>query len=200
MRQPHMLHTFYRSRWNISYYTVFDNGRLVDEWSAHGRKNMFSQPVSNEMQSNQGHPELYGSLAAELLQQRTPLPGLLLMIPNMYKIWAFARRFSCIGKGNRFTPFRYSGIRMLWPAARLVCSYQLQMSRKLWIWANRPFMRYKIPNSVSSFFDGSDLHEQQKIELLIMSRYGHLSIITQLMSSGAFAKPERPTIRAQHKP
>jgi pyruvate-ferredoxin/flavodoxin oxidoreductase len=61
----------------------------VDEWSAHGRKNLFGQTVRvAEMQSEAGAAgALHGSLAAGAFTSTfTASQGLLLMIPNMYKI------------------------------------------------------------------------------------------------------------------
>jgi pyruvate-ferredoxin/flavodoxin oxidoreductase len=64
-------------------------GEYVDEWAAHGRKNMFGQVVSvSELQSEGGAAgAVHGSLAAgSLTSTFTASQGLLLMIPNMYKI------------------------------------------------------------------------------------------------------------------
>ena len=64
-------------------------GEYVDEWAAHGRKNMFGQVVSvSELQSEGGASgAVHGSLAAGVLTSTfTASQGLLLMIPNMYKI------------------------------------------------------------------------------------------------------------------
>ena len=64
-------------------------GEYVDEWAAHGRKNMFGQVVSvSELQSEGGAAgAVHGSLAAGSLSSTyTASQGLLLMIPNMYKI------------------------------------------------------------------------------------------------------------------
>ena len=61
----------------------------VDEWSAHGMKNLFGQTVKvSELQSEAGAAgALHGSLAAGALSTTyTASQGLLLMIPNMYKI------------------------------------------------------------------------------------------------------------------
>ena len=62
---------------------------LVDEWSANGRKNIFGQEVKvTEMQSEAGAAgAVHGSLSAGALTTTfTASQGLLLMIPNMYKI------------------------------------------------------------------------------------------------------------------
>jgi len=61
----------------------------VDEWSAHGLKNIFGQQVKVvELQSEGGAAgAVHGSLAAGALTTTfTASQGLLLMIPNMYKI------------------------------------------------------------------------------------------------------------------
>ena len=61
----------------------------VDEWVAQGRKNIFGQPVKvMEMQSEAGAAgAVHGSLqAGALTTTYTASQGLLLMIPNMYKI------------------------------------------------------------------------------------------------------------------
>ncbi len=61
----------------------------VDEWSARGRKNIFGQTVAvQEMQSEGGAAgAVHGSLQAGALTTTfTASQGLLLMIPNMYKI------------------------------------------------------------------------------------------------------------------
>ncbi|MGG7078031.1 pyruvate:ferredoxin (flavodoxin) oxidoreductase [Clostridium sardiniense] len=61
----------------------------VDEWVAQGKKNIFGQPVKvMEMQSEGGAAgAVHGSLqAGALTTTYTASQGLLLMIPNMYKI------------------------------------------------------------------------------------------------------------------
>lgn len=62
---------------------------FVDEWSANGMKNMFGQTVKvTEMQSEAGAAgAVHGSLQAGALTTTfTASQGLLLKIPNMYKI------------------------------------------------------------------------------------------------------------------
>ncbi len=62
---------------------------VADEWSAAGRKNLFGQTVKiAEMQSEAGAAgAVHGSLVAGALTSTfTASQGLLLMIPNMYKI------------------------------------------------------------------------------------------------------------------
>ncbi|RKX50498.1 MAG: hypothetical protein DRP32_02330, partial [Thermotogae bacterium] len=62
---------------------------FIDAWAANGRKNLFGQTVKVvEMQSEGGASgAVHGSLAAGALTTTfTASQGLLLMIPNMYKI------------------------------------------------------------------------------------------------------------------
>ncbi|MDD3244238.1 MAG: pyruvate:ferredoxin (flavodoxin) oxidoreductase, partial [Eubacteriales bacterium] len=62
---------------------------VADTWSAYGRKNLFGQELKiSEMQSEGGAAgAVHGSLAAGALTSTfTASQGLLLMIPNMYKI------------------------------------------------------------------------------------------------------------------
>ncbi|MBW2015520.1 MAG: pyruvate:ferredoxin (flavodoxin) oxidoreductase [Deltaproteobacteria bacterium] len=64
-------------------------GEYCDEWAAHGRKNIFGQVLKVvEMQSEAGAAgAVHGALAAGALSTTfTASQGLLLMIPNMYKI------------------------------------------------------------------------------------------------------------------
>ncbi len=61
----------------------------VDEWAANGRKNIFGEPVQvQEMQSEGGAAAaMHGALQAGALTTTfTASQGLLLMIPNMYKV------------------------------------------------------------------------------------------------------------------
>lgn len=61
----------------------------IDEWSAHGRKNIFGETVKvSEMQSEGGAAgAVHGSLQAGALTSTfTASQGLMLMLPNMYKI------------------------------------------------------------------------------------------------------------------
>src|SRR3989475_123278 len=64
-------------------------GELADEWSAHGRPNVWGTvPEVVEMQSEAGAAgTVHGALQAGALTTTfTASQGLLLMIPNMYKI------------------------------------------------------------------------------------------------------------------
>ncbi len=62
---------------------------VIDEWAAHGRKNIFGQTVDVvELQSEAGASgAVHGSLSAgSFTTTFTASQGLLLMLPNMYKI------------------------------------------------------------------------------------------------------------------
>ncbi len=64
-------------------------GEVADEWAAQGRKNIFGQAmIVRQMQSEAGAAgAVHGALAAGALATTfTASQGLLLMIPNMYKI------------------------------------------------------------------------------------------------------------------
>ena len=64
-------------------------GEYCDEWAAHGRKNIYGQVLKVvEMQSEAGAAgSVHGALSAGALSTTfTASQGLLLMIPNMYKI------------------------------------------------------------------------------------------------------------------
>lgn len=85
----------------------------VDEWAAGGRKNIFGETVKVvEMQSEAGAAgALHGSLQAGALSTTfTASQGLLLMIPNMYKIPEnFFRAYSMSRREpSPHMPFPYS--------------------------------------------------------------------------------------------
>src|SRR5262249_29051753 len=64
-------------------------GELADDWAAHGERNLWGQvPVVQEMQSEGGAAgAIHGSLQTGALTTTfTSSQGLLLMVPNMYKI------------------------------------------------------------------------------------------------------------------
>ncbi len=112
----------------------------TDEWATQGRKNMFGQEVQvTEMQSEAGAAgAVHGSLAAGALTTTyTASQGLLLMIPNLYKIAGeqltrcIQRICTCSGKPRiinlwrSFRRLRLSSDRML------QCCVNLPY-RKLW--------------------------------------------------------------------
>ena len=97
---------------------------LVDEWSAHGKKNMFGQEVKVvEMQSEAGAAgAMHGSLAAGALHLPLRPRGLLLMIPNLYKMAGnFCREYCMFQPEQPQTrPFLFEITRMLWLADKPV--------------------------------------------------------------------------------
>jgi len=147
----------------------------VDEWSAHGKKNMFDQPVKVvEMQSEAGAAGVvHGSLAAGALTTTyTASQGLLLMIPNMYKISGellpgvfhvsaraiAAHALSIFGDHQDVMACRQTGFALL-------ASSSVQEVMDLGATAHLCAIKSSIP--FLHFFDGfRTSHEQQKIETL----------------------------------
>ncbi|MGC6768396.1 pyruvate:ferredoxin (flavodoxin) oxidoreductase [Enterococcus sp. LJL51] len=148
---------------------------LVDQWSAEGRKNLFGQPVKIvEMQSEAGAAGVvHGSLkTGALTTTYTASQGLLLMIPNMYKIagellptvFHVASRAVTTGALNIFGDHgdvmaaRQTGFAML-------CESSVQEVMDLSPVAHLASLESKIP--FMNFFDGfRTSHEIQKIEVL----------------------------------
>lgn len=74
---------------DLSESRLHPSGGATDEWATAGRTNIFGQTVQvTEMQSEAGAAgTVHGSLAAGALTTTyTASQGLLLMIPNLYKI------------------------------------------------------------------------------------------------------------------
>ncbi len=148
---------------------------LVDEWSAHGKKNMFDQPVKViEMQSEAGAAGVvHGSLAAGALTTTyTASQGLLLMIPNMYKIAGellpgvfhvsaravASHALSIFGDHQDVMACRQTGFALL-------ASSNVQEVMDLGAIAHLSAIKSRVP--FLHFFDGfRTSHEQQKIEVL----------------------------------
>jgi len=148
---------------------------LVDEWSAHGKKNMFDQPVKViEMQSEAGAAGVvHGSLAAGALTTTyTASQGLLLMIPNMYKIAGellpgvfhvsaravASHALSIFGDHQDVMACRQTGFALL-------ASSSVQEVMDLGAVAHLCAIKSRVP--FLHFFDGfRTSHEQQKIEAL----------------------------------
>ena len=146
----------------------------VDEWSAHGRKNIFGQTVDVvEMQSEAGAAgAVHGSLVAGALTSTyTASQGLLLMIPNMYKIagerlpgvFHVAARalashaLSIYGDHQDVMAARATGFAML-------ASSSVQESMDLAAVAHLASIKGRLP--FVHFFDGfRTSHELQKIEV-----------------------------------
>ena len=147
----------------------------VDEWAAKGRKNLWGQNVSvQEMQSEAGAAgAVHGSLQAGALTTTfTASQGLLLMIPNMYKIAGelipcvfdvsartLASHSLCIfGDHQDVMACRQTGFAML-------CEGSVQEVMDLTAVAHLATLETCVP--FVNFFDGfRTSHEYHKIELM----------------------------------
>ena len=146
----------------------------ADEWATQGRKNIFGQEVQlTEMQSEAGAAgAVHGSLAAGALTTTfTASQGLLLMIPNMYKI--AGEQLPCVidvsarcvathalnifGDHSDVYACRQTGFAML-------CESSVQEVMDLTPVAHCSAIKGKVP--FINFFDGfRTSHEIQKIEM-----------------------------------
>ncbi len=147
----------------------------VDEWAAAGRKNIFGETVLvQEMQSEGGAAgAVHGSLqAGALTSTYTASQGLLLMIPNMYKIAGellpcvfhvsartlASHALSIFGDHQDVMSTRQTGFAML-------CEGSVQEVMDLAGVAHLSTIKSKVP--FVNFFDGfRTSHEIQKIEAL----------------------------------
>ncbi len=147
----------------------------VDEWAAAGRKNIFGETVLvQEMQSEAGAAgAVHGSLqAGALTTTYTASQGLLLMIPNMYKIAGellpgvfhvsartLASHTLCIfGDHQDVMATRQTGFAML-------CEGSVQEVMDLAAVAHLSAIKGRVP--FVNFFDGfRTSHEIQKVEAL----------------------------------
>ena len=147
----------------------------VDEWSAQGRINLFGDTVKvQEMQSEGGAAgAVHGSLQAGALTTTfTASQGLLLMIPNMYKIAGellpcvfhvsartLASHSLCIfGDHSDVMACRQTGFAML-------CEGSVQEVMDLSAVAHLAALETRVP--FINFFDGfRTSHEYQKIEVM----------------------------------
>ena len=147
----------------------------VDEWAAAGRKNIFGETVLvQEMQSEAGAAgAVHGSLqSGALTTTYTASQGLLLMIPNMYKIAGellpcvfhvsartLASHALCIfGDHQDVMSCRQTGFAML-------CEGSVQEVMDLAAVAHLATIKSRVP--FVNFFDGfRTSHEIQKIEML----------------------------------
>ena len=145
----------------------------TDEWATQGRKNMFGQEVQvTEMQSEAGAAgAVHGSLAAGALTTTyTASQGLLLMIPNLYKIAGeqlpgvfnvsaralASHALSIFGDHSDVYACRQTGVAML-------CESSVQEVMDLTPVAHLAAIKGKVP--FINFFDGfRTSHEIQKIE------------------------------------
>lgn len=178
---------------------------LVDEWSAHGRKNIFGQQVKVvEMQSEAGAAgTVHGSLAAGALTTTfTASQGLLLMVPNMYKIAGellpgvfhvsaravAGHALSIFGDHSDVMACRQTGFALL-------ASSSVQEVMDLAGVAHLSAIKGRVP--FLHFFDGfRTSHEIQKIEVL---EYEDLAKLVDYDAIREFRKralnPERPVTR-----
>ncbi len=145
----------------------------TDEWATQGRKNIFGQEVQvTEMQSEAGAAgTVHGSLAAGALTTTyTASQGLLLMIPNLYKIAGeqlpgvfnvsaralASHALSIFGDHSDVYACRQTGCAML-------CESSVQEVMDLTAVAHMAAIEGRIP--FINFFDGfRTSHEIQKIE------------------------------------
>ena len=178
---------------------------LVDEWSANGRKNIFGQQVRVvEMQSEAGAAGVvHGSLTAGALTTTfTASQGLLLMIPNIYKIAGellpgvfhvsaravASHALSIFGDHSDVMACRQTG-------AALLAEGSVQEVMDLAPVAHLSAIKGRVP--FINFFDGfRTSHEIQKIEVL---EYDDLAKLVDHDAVREFRKralnPERPAVR-----
>ena len=182
---------------------------LVDQWSAAGKKNIFGTTVKVcEMQSEGGAAgAVHGSLAAGALTTTyTASQGLLLMIPNMYKIAAeqlpcvfhvsartvAAQSLSIFGDHSDVMACRQTGFAML-------AEGNVQEVMDLSAVAHLSAIKGGIP--FINFFDGfRTSHEVQKIAVW---DYDDLAEMCDMDAVRAFRdhalNPERPAMRGSHE-
>ena len=150
-------------------------GEYADSWAAQGKVNMFGQKVEiSEMQSEAGAAgAVHGSLSAGALTTTyTASQGLLLMIPNMYKIAGemlpcvfhvtaralAAQSLSIFGDHADVMACRATGFAMTSAAS-------IQETHDMAIVAHLATLESEVP--FLAFFDGfRTSHEFQKVELL----------------------------------
>ncbi len=182
---------------------------LVDQWSAAGQKNIFGTTVKVcEMQSEGGAAgSVHGSLAAGALTTTyTASQGLLLMIPNMYKIAAemlpcvlhvsartvATQALSIFGDHSDVMACRQTGFAML-------AESNVQEIMDLSAVAHLAAIKGRIP--FINFFDGfRTSHEVQKIAVW---DYADLAEMCDMDAVRAFREhslnPERPAMRGSHE-
>ena len=156
---------------------------VVDEWSAQGRKNIFGQTVSVvEMQSEAGAAgTFHGSLQAGALTTTfTASQGLLLMLPNMYKVAGellpgvfhvsaralASQALSIFGDHQDVMSARMTGCVMLAAGSVQEVADLAPVSHLSAIKGRLPFI---------NFFDGfRTSHEIQKVEVLDYEDYAEM--------------------------
>ncbi len=177
----------------------------VDEWASKGKKNIFGTTVNVvEMQSEGGAAgTVHGSLqSGALTSTYTASQGLLLMIPNMYKIAGellpsvfhvsartlSAHALSIFGDHSDVMGCRMTGFAMLAASSPQEVMDMGAVAHLSTIKGKLPFLH---------FFDGfRTSHEQQKIEVL---DYDDLAPLVDMDAVEAFRKkslnPEHPSTR-----
>jgi pyruvate-ferredoxin/flavodoxin oxidoreductase len=180
-------------------------GELCDEWASHGRTNLWGQlPTVVEMQSEGGAAgALHGALQAGALATTfTASQGLLLMIPNMYKVAGeltpavihvaaralATQALSIFGDHSDVMATRATG----WA---LLCSGSVQEAQDLALIAHVATLEGRVP--FLHFFDGfRTSHEVAKIEPLSPDT------LRAMLDSAAIDRhraralsPGRPTVR-----
>lgn len=182
---------------------------LVDQWSAAGKKNIFGTTVKVcEMQSEGGAAgAVHGSLAAGALTTTyTASQGLLLMIPNMYKMAAeqlpcvfhvsartlATQALSIFGDHSDVMACRQTGFAML-------AETNVQEVMDLSAVAHLSAIKGRIP--FINFFDGfRTSHEVQKIAVW---DYEDLADMCDMEAVSEFRdhalNPERPAMRGSHE-
>ena len=180
-------------------------GEIADEWAAKGRKNIFGQTLTiREMQSEAGAAgAVHGSLAAGALTSTfTASQGLLLMIPNMYKMAGellpavfhvtaraiAGHALSIFGDHADVMATRQTGFAML-------ASASVQEVMDLALVAHLAAVESSLP--FTHFFDGfRTSHEIQKIEVI---DYKDMAALANYDKIKAFKSrsmnPEHPHIR-----
>ena len=177
----------------------------VDDWSAAGRKNIFGETVLvQEMQSEAGAAgAVHGSLqAGALTSTYTASQGLLLMIPNMYKIAGellpcvfhvsartiASHALSIFGDHQDVMSARQTGFAML-------CEGSVQEVMDLAGVAHLSTIKSRVP--FINFFDGfRTSHEIQKIEVIDQDALANLLDRDALAEFRARAlNPDAPVAR-----
>ena len=177
----------------------------VDEWAAQGKKNLFGEVVKvTEMQSEGGAAgAVHGSLQAGALTTTfTASQGLLLMIPNMYKIAGemlptvfhvsartlASHALSIFGDHQDVMACRQTGFAMLASASVQEALDMAAVAHLSTIKSNIPFLH---------FFDGfRTSHEIQKIELIDEAALkGMVSTKSLAKFRGKALSPEAPVTR-----
>lgn len=180
-------------------------GEIADEMAAKGMKNIFGQVVNiRQMQSEAGAAgAVHGSLAAGALTSTfTASQGLLLMIPNMYKISGellpgvfhvtaraiAAHALSIFGDHQDVMACRQTGFAMLASSSVQECMDLALVAHLSAIDSSVPFMH---------FFDGfRTSHEIQKIEVIDQEDMAKLvdhDKIAQFRKNAM--NPEHPNLR-----